>query len=100
MNKVGLMGMAGLIAVASVVVGPAEAFVRQSWDPAMVAYGYTYYADAAKTEQLGYVEDWCRVSISGQPSVMHPNIPTPYYDATPIFVCSSMGEYIPGDWPY
>lgn len=47
----GIAALAGCLA--SVAVGPAEALVRQSWDPGMVAYSYVYYADAAKTQELG-----------------------------------------------
>jgi hypothetical protein len=83
---------------ATVVIGavaPAVAMTMQSWDPSSVAYSYDYYADAAKTEFLGSAYDTCDTS-----GVLRPNIPTPYYDQTPIFVCGPLGPYLPPDWPY
>lgn len=90
---------AAAAALVSAAVGPAEALVRQSWDPALVAYSYVYYADAAKTQELGYATDRCGQSGSWV-YVIHPYIPTPYYDQTPMYVCSEMGPYLPPDWPY
>ena len=87
------------IATTTVAFGPAEALVQSSWDPSLVAYSYVYYADAAKTQQLGTAWDTCRQSGSTI-YVIKPNIPTAYYDETPMFVCSGMGPYLPPDWPY
>ena len=91
-------GIAAL-ALVSAAVGPAEALIKQSWDPALVAYSYVYYADAAKTQELGTAEDTCGQSGS-YVYVINPYIPTPYYDQTPMYVCSEMGPYLPPDWPY
>lgn len=87
------------IATTTVAFGPAEALVQSSWDPSLVAYSYVYYADAAKTQQLGTAWDTCRQSGSTV-YVIKPYIPTAYYDETPMFVCSGMGPYLPPDWPY
>ncbi|GAA0644920.1 hypothetical protein [Brevundimonas lenta] len=84
-------------ALTTAAVGPAEALVRQSWDPSMVAYSYVYYADAAKTIELGYAEDQC-VASGSSVYVSSPYIPTAYYDRTPMYVCSGMGPYLPPDW--
>lgn len=94
------LAVAGLAAsLATVAVGPAEALVRQSWDPGLVAYSYVYYADAAKTQELGTAADSCGQSGSWV-YVTSPYIPTPYFDQTPMYVCSEMGPYLPPDWPY
>ncbi|MDP3802928.1 hypothetical protein [Brevundimonas sp.] len=100
MKNIRRLGLA--VATATLVtaaVGPAEALMRQSWDPALVAYSYVYYADEAKTEELGTATDSCGQSGSWV-YVIHPYIPTPYYDQTPMYVCSEMGPYLPPDWPY
>ncbi|MBJ7511140.1 hypothetical protein [Brevundimonas sp.] len=87
------------VGATTVAFGPAEALVRESWDPSLIAYSYVYYADAAKTEVLGYAWDTCGEG-GGNVYVLKPYIPTPYYDETPAFVCSGMGPYLPPDWPY
>lgn len=90
------------LALASAVLvtaafGPAEAVVRQSYDPEAVAYSYSYYADEAKTEYLGEAYDTCGGSQYNH-WVLHPYIPTAYYDQTPMYVCTGMGPYLPPDW--
>jgi hypothetical protein len=86
-------------AAATVTFGPAEALVQSSWDPSLVAYSYVYYADAAKTQELGTAWDRCGGGGSNV-YVLKPYIPTAYYDETPMYVCSGMGPYLPPDWPY
>lgn len=81
----------------TVAVGPAVAVV-QSYDPSLIAYSYVYYADAEKTEVLGYAWDNCVSGIGGHVWVQKPYIPTPYYDETPAYVCSGMGPWLPPDW--
>lgn len=96
MGNVRCFGVAAATAVlASVAVGPAVALV-QNPDP-LTAYTYVYYADAAKTEVLGYASDRC-VTSGNTVYVVHPYIPTPYYDQTAMYVCSGMGPYLPPDW--
>lgn len=87
-------------ALFTTAVGPVQALALQSWDPNLVAYTYVYYADAEKTEVLGYAFDTCVGVGSSGVVVSRPYIPTAYYDQTPMFVCSSMGPYLPPDWPY
>lgn len=89
--------VAGLLMIVS--VDSTEASTKQSWDPSLVAYSYDYYADPEKTEYLGTVQDAC-ISVGENVIVSNPNIPTPYYNQTPMYVCSGMGPYLPGDWPY
>jgi len=89
---------AATAALFTTAVGPVQALV-QSWDPNLVAYSYVYYADAEKTEVLGYAWDTCGQSGS-HIYVTRPYIPTAYYDQTPTFVCAELGPYLPPDWPY
>jgi hypothetical protein len=64
-----------------------------------IAYSYTYYADAEKTEVLGSASDTC-VQSGETVYAAHPYIPTAYYDETPMYVCAQLGPYLPSDWPY
>jgi hypothetical protein len=64
----------------------------------LTAYHYVYYADAAKTEYLGEVSDrGCRGS-GNNVYVIRANVPSPYYDATPIYVCGGNGPQLPDNW--
>lgn len=90
------LALAGAV-LTTVAIGPAEALVRQSYDPLAVAYSYNYYADAEMTEYLGTVGDRCGGSQYNH-WVLHPYIPTAYYDQTPMFVCTGGGPYLPPDW--
>ena len=95
MRNVQRLGLAvGAAVLFSVAVGPAAALVQT---PDLTAYSYVYYADAAKTEVLGYARDRC-VTSGNTVYVAHPYIPTPYYDQTAMYVCSGMGPYLPPDW--
>jgi hypothetical protein len=100
MNRVRKLALAIMSVTATTVTfGPVEARVRDSWDPALVAYSYVYYADAAKTQELGTAWDTCSQTFSNI-YVLKPYLPTPYYDETPMYVCAEMGPYLPPDWPY
>ncbi|WP_420479930.1 hypothetical protein [Brevundimonas sp. FT23028] len=61
-----------------------------------LAFSYTYYADAAKTQPLGTVTDTCVTSYdpmyAAQVSV--PYIPTAYYDEEFIYHCGDMGPVL------
>ncbi|MBX9459841.1 MAG: hypothetical protein KL785_00380 [Brevundimonas sp.] len=61
-----------------------------------IAYGYTYYADAAKTEVLGTAQDSCTASYDQMYAghALHPYIPTPYYDEEVIYHCGGMGPVL------
>ena len=90
------LALAGAV-LTTVAVGPAEAVMRQSYDPLAVAYVYHYYADAEMTEYLGTTSDHCGGSQHNH-WVLHPYIPTPYYEQIPMYVCTGMGPYLPPDW--
>lgn len=92
------MALAATAAVGA-AVGPAGAAARQLYDPQSIAYRYTYYADAAKTEPLGEAYDTCG-GYEWNYWVLHPYIPTTYYDQTPMYVCTASGPYLPPEWPY
>ena len=95
MRNVQRLGLAvGAAVLFSVAVGPAAALVQT---PDLTAYSYVYYADAAKTEVLGYAMDRC-VTSGNTVYVAHPYIPTPYYDQTAMYVCTAMGPYQPPAW--
>jgi hypothetical protein len=89
----GIFAAAGL-AAATV----ATAAVAQTYLDPQIAYSYVYYADEAKTEVLGYTFDTGCVVSGRNVYAQRVNIPTPYFDATPMYVCSGMGPYLPPDW--
>lgn len=95
MRNIRRLGVAvAAAAMFTVAVGPAAALV-QDWNPDLIAYSYVYYADAEKTQVLGYATDHCEMS-GDMVVVIRPYIPTAYYDQTPMYVCSGMGPYLPG----
>ena len=76
----------------------ATAVWAQSYDPELTAYHYVYYSDAAKTQYQGEISDQgCAVS-GNYVYVVRANVPSPYYDAYPMYVCSGMGPWLPPDW--
>jgi hypothetical protein len=81
---------AALIAAASVTAASAQVD--------LTAYHYVYYADAAKTEYLGEVSDRGCGGWGANVYVLRANVPSPYYDATPIYVCGGQGPELPQDW--
>jgi hypothetical protein len=90
------------IRIKAVLAGAAAAFVALAAPVAMAedpltAYTYTYYADAAKTQVLGQVSDQGCGQVGGFVYVIRANIPSPYYDAEPIYVCTGGGPILPGD---
>lgn len=64
----------------------------------LTAYTYVYYADAAKTEYLGEVSDRGCGGWGSNVYVLRANVPSPYYDATPIYVCTGSGPMLPNDF--
>jgi hypothetical protein len=90
--KAGL-AVAGLLTASIAGVAMAQTYL----DP-QIAYSYVLYEDAAKTIVIGYDSDrGCVVSghnVYAQRVQLH----TPYYDATPMYICSGMGPYLPPDW--
>lgn len=85
-----------LAAVAVIAALGAPAALAQSDD--LTAYHYVYYADEAKTQYLGEVSDRGCGGWGSNVYVLRAYIPSPYYDATPIYVCSAGGPTLPGDW--
>ncbi|MNH49258.1 hypothetical protein D3C85_828340 [compost metagenome] len=89
---------AGLAVAAFLTAGIAGVAVAQTYLDPQVAYSYVLYEDAAKTIVIGYDSDrGCVVSgqnVYAQRVQLH----TPYYDATPMYICSGMGPYLPPDW--
>ncbi|KRA71858.1 hypothetical protein ASD89_13005 [Caulobacter sp. Root656] len=82
-------------AAAFVALGALGAPVAMAEDP-LTAYTYTYYADAAKTQVLGQVSDQGCGRVGDFVYVVRANIPSPYYDAEPIYVCTGGGPTLPG----
>jgi len=88
------------IRIKAVLAGVATAFVALGAPVAMAedpltAYTYTYYADAAKTQVLGQVSDQGCGQVGDFVYVVRANVPSPYYDAEPIFVCTGGGPTLP-----
>lgn len=75
-------------------VGVTTAFAQVD----LTAYHYVYYADAEKTQYLGEVSDRGCGGFGDNVFVLRANVPSPYYDAIPIYVCSGQGPQLPGDW--
>ncbi|PIB91141.1 hypothetical protein [Caulobacter sp. FWC2] len=71
--------------------------VAMAEDP-LTAYTYTYYADAEKTVYLGEVSDRGCGQSGSYIYVLRAQVPSPYYDATPIYVCTGGGPYLPPEW--
>jgi microcystin degradation protein MlrC len=84
-----------LAAAAAVAALGAPAAMAQA---DLTAYSYVYYADAAKTQVLGEVSDRGCGGRGDNVHVLRAFIPTPYYDATPIYICTSNGPMDPGGW--
>ncbi len=77
-----------LAAAAAVAVLGAPVAMAQA---DLTAYSYVYYADAAKTQVLGEVYDRGCGGRGNNVYVLRANIPSPYYDATPIYICTAGG---------
>ena len=89
----GIFAAAGLAAAAVATTAMAQSYL----DP-QVAYSYVYYADAAKTEYLGETADTGCVVSGRNVYAQRVQVPTPYFDATPMYVCTGIGPWLPGDW--
>lgn len=64
----------------------------------LTVYHYVYYADAAKTQYLGEISDYGCGQSGRYVYVRRAQVPSPYYDATPIYVCTGGGPTLPEDW--
>lgn len=91
------------IRIRAVLAGAAAAFVALGAPVAMAddpltAYTYFYYADAAKTQLLGSVSDQGCGQSGDFVYVNRVQIPSPYYDAQPMYICTANGPYLPPEW--
>jgi len=84
--------IAGLAAAGLMTAGAAAA---QAYLDPQVAYSYVLYEDAAKTVVIGYAADTGCVVTGRQVYAQRVQLHTPYYDATPMYVCSGMGPWLP-----
>lgn len=88
----------GIAAAGLLAAGMAGAALAQSYLDPHIAYSYVLYEDAEKTIITGYDSDrGCVVSgqnVYAQRVQLH----TPYYDATPMYLCTGMGPYLPPEW--
>lgn len=62
-----------------------------------IAYSYEVYSDAEHTNLIGSGSDSC-VQSGQMIFVTSPWLPAGYEVKTPMYVCSGMGPYLPGDW--
>lgn len=77
------------------LVATATMSLAQSTDD-LTGYHYTYYADAEKTQYQGEVQDSGCGGSGDHVYVVRANVPSAYYDATPIFTCSGGQMELPG----
>ena len=102
--------VAGLIMTASLgAAAPAAAPAVQQYYPGPgiycitsqecwpIAYSYEVYSDAGHTNYIGGGSDQC-IQSGQQIYVSSPNLPSGYEVKTPMYVCTPMGPYVPGDW--
>lgn len=89
---------AGLAAAGLLTAGMASAALAKTYLDPQIAYSYVLYEDAAKTIVIGYDSDrGCVVSgqnVYAQRVQLH----TPYFDATPMYLCTGGGPYLPPEW--
>jgi len=62
-----------------------------------IAYSYEVYSDAEHTNYIGGGYDTC-VQSGSMIYVSSPNLPSGYEVKTPMYVCTEMGPFEPGDW--
>lgn len=91
------------IRMKAVLIGAMAAFAALGAPAAMAedpltAYTYYYYADAAKTQFLGSVSDQGCGQSGDFVYVVRAQVPTPYYDLEPMYVCTGGGPYLPPEW--
>jgi hypothetical protein len=65
---------------------------------APIAYSYEVYSDAGLTNLIGSGYDSCVSGIGGTVYVTSPQLPSGYEVKTQMYVCTSMGPYLPWDW--
>ncbi|MCZ4109328.1 hypothetical protein [Brevundimonas diminuta] len=89
---------AGFAAAGLLTAGIAGAAAAQAYLDPQIAYSYVLYEDAAKTTVIGYDSDRGCVVSGNYVYAQRVQLHTPYYDATPMYVCTGGGPYLPPDW--
>lgn len=106
LKTLGLGALAAVLATVGMGVASATAHVEYTWvqwDQKYygIAYEYTYYADAGKTEVLGMAYDTCTAGYGNYAGhAVHPYIPTAYYDEVSIHHCGELGPELLPDFSY
>ena len=105
LKTLGLGALTAIVATVGLGVATATAHVEYTWYQGQyygIAYSYTYYADAGKTEVLGTAYDTCTYSYDEMYAghALHPYIPTQYYDEVTIHHCGGMGPELLPDFTY
>lgn len=91
--------LAALAAVVLAAPAISASTTVQAYDPDLVVFHYTFYADEEKTQFVGLGQDTC--NPGPPPWVSRPGtMLTPYYDAVAQYQCSASGPYLPPGWPY
>lgn len=93
--KIRLKALLAVAALASGVATGAAAYTEL--DPS-IAYHYTLYADEAKTEYIGEAYDGGCVVSGHNVYAQRVQLFTPYYDATPMYICTGGGPTLPENW--
>ena len=87
-----------LLAVTTLAAGVATAAAAYTELDPHIAYQYTLYADEAKTQYIGEAYDQGCV-VSGQNVyARRVQLHTPYFDATPMYICTGGGPTLPENW--
>ncbi len=94
MSKITSVLLAGAVLVGS-TAAKAATQDYSGYDPEQIAYRYDYSADAEKTQYQGTVYDQGCVQSGNYVFVQRAWVPSAYYDATPIYVCTGGGPTLP-----
>jgi hypothetical protein len=87
-----------LLAVTTLATAVATGAAAYTELDPQTAYQYALYADEAKTQYIGEAYDQGCV-VSGQNVyARRVQLHTPYFDATPIYICTGGGPTLPSDW--
>ncbi|GAA0771197.1 hypothetical protein GCM10010203_47800 [Actinomadura yumaensis] len=87
-----------LLAVTTLAAAVATGAAAYTELDPQIAYQYTLYADEAKTQYIGEAYDQGCV-VSGQNVyARRVQLHTPYFDATPMYICTGGGPTLPSDW--
>lgn len=87
-----------LLAVTTLATAVATGAAAYTELDPQIAYQYTLYADEAKTQYIGEAYDQGCV-VSGQNVyARRVQLHTPYFDATPMYICTGGGPTLPSDW--